>query len=75
MELIACPVGSNLFKFLIGPALPEFSRYPILNLDIRIESLSVTFHGNDLIVDLMLELNYGRRYGMLGKMVVESPLF
>ncbi|KAB5540645.1 hypothetical protein DKX38_013619 [Salix brachista] len=34
--------------------------------DIRIESLSVTFHGHDLIVDSELELNYGRRYGFLG---------
>ncbi|KAJ4883698.1 ABC transporter F family member 1 [Raphanus sativus] len=34
--------------------------------DIRIESLSVTFHGYDIIVDSMLELNYGRRYGLLG---------
>ncbi|XP_010535620.1 PREDICTED: ABC transporter F family member 1 [Tarenaya hassleriana] len=34
--------------------------------DIRIESLSVTFHGHDLIVDSILELNYGRRYGLLG---------
>lgn len=32
----------------------------------QIESLSVTFHGYDLIVDSMLELNYGRRYGLLG---------
>ncbi|KAI3903021.1 hypothetical protein MKW92_027556, partial [Papaver armeniacum] len=31
-----------------------------------IESLSVTFHGHDLIVDSELELNYGRRYGLLG---------
>jgi len=34
--------------------------------DIHIESLSVTFHGHDLIVDSELELNYGRRYGLLG---------
>ncbi|KAL8167382.1 hypothetical protein V2J09_008881 [Rumex salicifolius] len=34
--------------------------------DIRIESLSLTFHGHDLIVDSILELNYGRRYGLLG---------
>lgn len=34
--------------------------------DIHIESLSVTFHGHDLIVDSSLELNYGRRYGLLG---------
>ncbi|KVI00755.1 AAA+ ATPase domain-containing protein [Cynara cardunculus var. scolymus] len=31
-----------------------------------IESLSLTFHGHDLIVDSELELNYGRRYGLLG---------
>ncbi|EEF38635.1 ATP-dependent transporter, putative [Ricinus communis] len=37
-----------------------------LSRDIRIESLSVTFHGHDLIVDSVLELNYGRRYGLLG---------
>ncbi|KAH1142180.1 hypothetical protein GLYMA_12G079400v4 [Glycine max] len=33
---------------------------------LQIESLSVTFHGHDLIVDSELELNYGRRYGLLG---------
>ncbi|XP_047323909.1 ABC transporter F family member 1 [Impatiens glandulifera] len=37
-----------------------------LSRDIRIESLSLTFHGHDLIVDSTLELNYGRRYGLLG---------
>ncbi|KAG6570809.1 ABC transporter F family member 1, partial [Cucurbita argyrosperma subsp. sororia] len=37
-----------------------------LSRDIRIESLTVTFHGHDLIVDSELELNYGRRYGLLG---------
>ncbi|CAM8916612.1 unnamed protein product [Rhodiola kirilowii] len=37
-----------------------------LSRDIRIELLSVTFHGHDLIVDSELELNYGRRYGLLG---------
>nr|ALB78135.1 ATP-binding cassette transporter [Lilium regale] len=37
-----------------------------MSRDIHIESLSVTFHGHDLIVDSELELNYGRRYGLLG---------
>ncbi|KAF3795901.1 ABC transporter F family member 1 [Nymphaea thermarum] len=37
-----------------------------LSRDIHIESLSVTFHGHELIVDSDLELNYGRRYGLLG---------
>lgn len=33
---------------------------------LQIESLSLTFHGHDPIVDSELELNYGRRYGLLG---------
>lgn len=37
-----------------------------LSRDIHIESLSVTFHGHELIVDSELELNYGRHYGLLG---------
>ncbi|XP_020593668.1 ABC transporter F family member 1 [Phalaenopsis equestris] len=37
-----------------------------LSRDIRIESLALTFHGHDLIIDSELELNYGRRYGLLG---------
>ncbi|KAG8048361.1 hypothetical protein GUJ93_ZPchr0008g13217 [Zizania palustris] len=37
---------------------PLLPRYP--------QSLSLTFHGHDLIVDSELELNYGRRYGLLG---------
>ncbi|VFQ71529.1 unnamed protein product [Cuscuta campestris] len=37
-----------------------------LSRDIRIESLSLTFHGHELIADSELELNYGRRYGLLG---------
>ncbi|KAF0911475.1 hypothetical protein E2562_011127 [Oryza meyeriana var. granulata] len=37
-----------------------------LSRDIHIESLSLTFHGHDLLVDTELELNYGRRYGLLG---------
>ncbi|GFZ12825.1 ABC transporter family protein [Actinidia rufa] len=41
---------------------PDFSA----NYVTRIESLSLTFHGHDLIVDSELELNYGRRYGLLG---------
>lgn len=32
----------------------------------QIESLSVTFHGHELVSDSTLELNYGRRYGLLG---------
>jgi hypothetical protein len=29
---------------------------------LQIESLTLTFHGHDLLVDTELELNYGRYY-------------
>ncbi|WPK24374.1 hypothetical protein PUMCH_001647 [Australozyma saopauloensis] len=35
--------------------------------DIKISSLSLLFHGKVLIQDSVLELNYGRRYGLLGE--------
>ncbi|XP_058792505.1 ATP-binding cassette sub-family F member 2 [Phymastichus coffea] len=34
--------------------------------DIKISNFSVTFHGCELMQDTMLELNCGRRYGLLG---------
>lgn len=34
--------------------------------DIKISSVSLLFHGKVLIQDSVLELNYGRRYGLLG---------
>ncbi|XP_014225919.1 ATP-binding cassette sub-family F member 2 [Trichogramma pretiosum] len=34
--------------------------------DIKISNFSVTFHGSELMQDTMLELNCGRRYGLLG---------
>ncbi|XP_061359428.1 ABC transporter F family member 1 isoform X2 [Gastrolobium bilobum] len=42
------------------------TKYSSITDSLEIESLSVTFHGHDLIVDSELELNYGRRYGLLG---------
>lgn len=35
--------------------------------DIKLLSVSLLFHGKVLIQDLTLELNYGRRYGLLGE--------
>lgn len=35
--------------------------------DVKINSVSLVFHGKVLITDTMLELNYGRRYGLLGE--------
>eukprot|EP00877_Chromochloris_zofingiensis_P003806 jgi/Chrzof1/13426/Cz07g32170.t1 len=34
--------------------------------DIHIDSFSLLFHGHELLQDTFLELNYGRRYGLLG---------
>lgn len=35
--------------------------------DIKIDSVSLVFHGKVLIQDTTLELNFGRRYGLLGE--------
>lgn len=34
--------------------------------DIHIDSLTLLFHGHELLTDTKLELNYGRRYGLIG---------
>ena len=34
--------------------------------DVHIGTLSITFHGAELLVDTNLELNCGRRYGLIG---------
>lgn len=34
--------------------------------DIKIANFSITFHGSEMLQDAMLELNCGRRYGLLG---------
>ena len=34
--------------------------------DVHFDSVSITFHGAELLVDSRLELNCGRRYGLLG---------
>ncbi|KAJ7384100.1 ATP-binding cassette sub- F member 2 [Desmophyllum pertusum] len=34
--------------------------------DVKIENFSITFHGVELLTDTKLELNSGRRYGLLG---------
>lgn len=32
----------------------------------QVESLTVTFHGREIVVDTTLEINMGRRYGLIG---------
>ncbi|CAK9158542.1 unnamed protein product [Ilex paraguariensis] len=54
-------------RWISGPEMKYFGfMAKNFGIDDRIESLSLTFHGHDLIVDSELELNYGRRYGLLG---------
>ncbi|CEP24220.1 unnamed protein product [Cyberlindnera jadinii] len=39
----------------------------VTSRDVKISSVSLLFHGKVLIQDSTLELNYGRRYGLLGE--------
>lgn len=39
----------------------------VTSRDIKLSSVSLLFHGKVLIQDSILELNYGRRYGLLGE--------
>ncbi|KAK9323423.1 P-loop containing nucleoside triphosphate hydrolase protein [Lipomyces orientalis] len=39
----------------------------VTSRDVKVTSVSLTFHGKVLIQDSTLELNYGRRYGLLGE--------
>lgn len=34
--------------------------------DVKIDNFSITFHGSEMLQDALLELNCGRRYGLLG---------
>lgn len=34
--------------------------------DVKIDNFSITFHGAELLQDTQLELNCGRRYGLIG---------
>ncbi|KAL1448153.1 hypothetical protein MTO96_028275, partial [Rhipicephalus appendiculatus] len=34
--------------------------------DVKIDNLSITFHGVEILVDTRLELNCGQRYGLIG---------
>eukprot|EP01027_Heterolobosea_sp_BB2_P010164 GEZU01014945.1.p1 GENE.GEZU01014945.1~~GEZU01014945.1.p1 ORF type:complete len:579 (+),score=253.95 GEZU01014945.1:136-1872(+) len=38
-----------------------------LSRDIKIESFCVSLHGTELLTDTTLELNFGRRYGLVGQ--------
>lgn len=58
-ELQSCMLWAHgVFPFLLfSVVMWAKMKFP---LSLQIESLSLTFHGHDLIVDSELELNYGR---------------
>ncbi|PUZ52737.1 hypothetical protein GQ55_6G293700 [Panicum hallii var. hallii] len=70
--------SSWLYPCLLGTTyMPPLRRHPPLLSETLMREylhaafrsdrvLSLMFHGHDLIVDSELELNYGRRYGLLG---------
>lgn len=35
-------------------------------MQLKFDSFSLSLHGTELIKDCSLELNYGRRYGLIG---------
>lgn len=37
-----------------------------MSRDIKVDNLSITFHGVEILNETRLELNYGRRYGLIG---------
>jgi ATP-binding cassette subfamily F protein 2 len=46
-------------------ATGQLTSYP-LSRDLKIENFSLSLHGTVLVDDTTLELNYGRRYGLIG---------
>uniref|UniRef100_A0A914Y7Y4 Uncharacterized protein n=1 Tax=Panagrolaimus superbus TaxID=310955 RepID=A0A914Y7Y4_9BILA len=34
--------------------------------DLKVEQLTITFHGREVVTDTTLEINQGRRYGLIG---------
>lgn len=36
------------------------------SLDLKIDQLTITFHGREIVSDTTLEINQGRRYGLIG---------
>lgn len=36
------------------------------SIDLKIDQLTITFHGREIVTDTTLEINMGRRYGLIG---------
>lgn len=36
------------------------------SINVKIEQLTITFHGREILTDTTLEINLGRRYGLIG---------
>ena len=55
----------RVFSLIIVCSSGVLASHP-LSRDIHINRLSITFHGVELLSDTGLELNRGRRYGLVG---------
>lgn len=56
---------TNLTDLSIASCTGVLASHPE-SRDVHIENFSITFHGVELLSDTRLELNRGRRYGLLG---------
>lgn len=46
--------------------LRDLPRYTHTPAQLKFDNFSLSLHGTELIKDCSLELNYGRRYGLIG---------
>ncbi len=37
------------------------------SVNVKVQQLTITFHGRELVTDSTLEINMGRRYGLIGQ--------
>ena len=58
--------ASRFCVFNFGYSLPGVLASHPSARDVHIHNFSVTFHGVELLSDTKLELNLGRRYGLVG---------
>lgn len=56
-----CPLRTNDVTKCVG----VLASHPD-SRDVHLHSLSINFHGAELLVDCKVELNTGRRYGLVG---------
>ena len=61
-----CSTDIHKHVFNVDDLLPGVLASHPSSRDVHIHNFSVTFHGVELLTDTKLELNLGRRYGLVG---------